>query len=205
VGRDPLAARRTRIHPEPVAARDRHFGSHHFACAMESKLTQISFHRVRDAHPMPARPRAMRVRVVGSGALSVCPLNVKAALNGPWWVTSVPILSQSGASAPGPSVRIQLCRSGVNGVPGGTIGLGADSHRKSPALPRLTSGRKNRSHPHSSGSIPHGGVSSRVATLPSTSVAVADTTVQGEPKHENGVLNGGTPPVPLLLGLRIMR
>ena len=34
-------------------------------------------------------------------------------------------------------VRIRLCRSGVNSVPGGTIGLGAESQRKSaPSAPR---------------------------------------------------------------------
>src|SRR5439155_7293383 len=36
-------------------------------------------------------------------------------------VMSVPMRSQSGASA---SLRIQLCRSGANGMPGATIGLG---------------------------------------------------------------------------------
>jgi len=44
---------------------------------------------------------------------------------------SVPIRSQSGAKA---SFLIQLWRSGVNGVPGATIGLGADNQKNSPSL-----------------------------------------------------------------------
>src|SRR6202023_784523 len=79
---------------------------------------------------MPARPKPRRRSVEGAGTV---PVNENAALNGPWLVTSVPIRSQSGASVPGPSFRIQLCRSGANGVPGDTIGFGADSQRKLPA------------------------------------------------------------------------
>ena len=48
------------------------------------------------------------------------------------------ILSQSGAKS---SLRIQLCRSGTKGVPGATIGFGAESQRKSPLF-SPTSGRK---------------------------------------------------------------
>ena len=46
---------------------------------------------------------------------------------------SVPTRSQSGSSA---ASRVQLCRSvkaDGNGVPGATIGFGADSHKKSPS------------------------------------------------------------------------
>jgi len=79
-------------------------------------------------------------QVEGSG--TVVPVKVNAALNGPWLVMSVPMRDQSGASAPGPSLRIQLCRSVANGVPGAMIGFGAESQRKLPALPKSTSGRK---------------------------------------------------------------
>ncbi len=66
------------------------------------------------------------------------PVKENEALNGPSWVMSVPMRSQSGARL---SFRIQVCKSGEKGVPGGTIGLGAESHRKSP-LVNCTSGRK---------------------------------------------------------------
>ena len=85
-----------------------------------------------------ARPIPSSKRLEGSGT---SPLSENAALNGPSWVMSVPIRSQSGERSP---FRIQLCRSvkpGGNGVPGGTIGLGADSQRKFP-LDNMTSGRK---------------------------------------------------------------
>ena len=75
----------------------------------------------------------------GSG--TVVPVNEKAALNGPVCVMSVPTRSQSGARA---ELRIQVCKSVLpagKGVPGGTIGLGADSHRKFPS-DSCTSGRK---------------------------------------------------------------
>jgi hypothetical protein len=68
------------------------------------------------------------------------PVNEKAALNGPWPVTSVPMRSQSGASDPVPSLRMQLCRSGKNGVPGATIGFEAESQRKFPAFPEIDLG-----------------------------------------------------------------
>ena len=54
------------------------------------------------------------------GAVPAVPLSEKVALNGPCWVISVPIRDQSGASALGPSLRVQLCRSiagFANGVP----------------------------------------------------------------------------------------
>ena len=79
------------------------------------------------------------------------PVNENAALNGPWWVTSVPIRSQSAASVPGPSFRIQLCRSAANGVPGDTIGFGAESQRKSPALPWVD--LSSRVRPRTGGTI----------------------------------------------------
>src|SRR6266571_8495427 len=66
---------------------------------------------------------------IPSASASVSPESENAALNGPWAVMSVPMRSQSGAKA---SLRIQLCRSGMNGVPGATIGLGAESHRRRP-------------------------------------------------------------------------
>jgi hypothetical protein len=56
--------------------------------------------------------------VDGSG--TVWPDMENAALNGPWWVTSVPMRSQSGARVPAPSLRVQLCRSAAKGVPGAT-------------------------------------------------------------------------------------
>ena len=55
------------------------------------------------------------------------PSSVKEALNvgaGLPPTMSVPMRSQSGASV---AFRIQLWRSGKNGVPGGTIGFGAES------------------------------------------------------------------------------
>ena len=60
------------------------------------------------------------------------PLNVGAGVPP---MMSVPMRSQSGAS-PG-SLRIQLCRSGVNGVPGATIGFAAESQRKCAAAGAL--------------------------------------------------------------------
>src|SRR5262245_21234110 len=42
---------------------------------------------------------------------------------------SVPTRSQSGLRL---ALRIQVCRSPENGVPGASIGLGADSHKKCP-------------------------------------------------------------------------
>src|SRR6266481_1010468 len=55
---------------------------------------------------------------------------------------SVPMRSQSGTRL---ALRIQLCRSVANGVPGATIGLGAESHRKLLPLLNPTSGRKKYS------------------------------------------------------------
>src|SRR5881396_3155362 len=51
---------------------------------------------------------------------------------------SVPIRNQSGFKS---ELRIQACRSPMNGVPGATIGFGADKYRKSPPA-TWTSGRK---------------------------------------------------------------
>src|SRR6476660_4492187 len=68
--------------------------------------------------------------VPGSGTL--LPLRENVALKGPWWVMSVPMRNQSGSRN---SSRVQLCRSVEprgKGVPGGTIGLGADSQKKFP-------------------------------------------------------------------------
>ena len=81
---------------------------------------------------------SIMAQVEGSG--TTVPLSEKAALKvgagppvggGP--TMSVPTRSQSGAM-PGSS-RVQLCKSvkpGGNGVPGATMGFGAESQRKSP-------------------------------------------------------------------------
>lgn len=58
------------------------------------------------------------------------PLREKLALNVVPPTMSAPIRSQSGSRF---ALRIQLCRSGENGVPGATMGLGAESQRKLPA------------------------------------------------------------------------
>ena len=55
------------------------------------------------------------------------PTSENAALNVPLPTMSVPTRSQSGSRA---AFRIHSCRSGENGVPGATIGRGADSQRK---------------------------------------------------------------------------
>src|SRR5262249_28434565 len=55
------------------------------------------------------------------------PLREKLALNVVPPTMSAPIRSQSGSRF---ALRIQLCRSGINGVPGNTMGLGAESQRK---------------------------------------------------------------------------
>jgi len=84
---------------------------------------------VRPASPTSPEPR--RSAVPGSGT-EASPLSENAALNvggGVPPTMSVPTRSQSGSRA---ASRVHACRSGVNGVPGGTIGFGADSHRKSP-------------------------------------------------------------------------
>src|SRR5436189_1600503 len=73
-----------------------------------------------------------------SPSASVSPESEKEALKAPAPTMSAPMRSQSGARS---SFRIQDCRSGKNGVPGARMGLGADSHRKSPLL-NDTSGRK---------------------------------------------------------------
>src|SRR5262249_19698104 len=68
--------------------------------------------------------------------VNVWPLREKAALKVGGVVPptmSVPIRSQSGSRL---ASRVQLCRSGVKGVPGATIGLGADSQKKLPVLSR---------------------------------------------------------------------
>ena len=62
---------------------------------------------------------------------------LKAAV--PWLVMiSVPIRNQSGAKF---TLRIQACKSGLNGVPGATIGFGAARYKKSPPV-TWASGRK---------------------------------------------------------------
>src|SRR5260221_165276 len=71
-----------------------------------------------------------------SPSASVSPESEKDALKAPAPTMSAPMRSQSGARL---SFRIQLCRSPTNS--GGAVGLGADSHRKSPLL-NNTSGRK---------------------------------------------------------------
>ena len=69
-------------------------------------------------------------------------LNVGAVVAGGMMpMMSVPIRSQSGFRF---ALRIHACKSVTpagNGVPGGTIGLGAERYRKSPPFTR-TSGRK---------------------------------------------------------------
>src|SRR5881296_679834 len=55
-------------------------------------------------------------------------LNVRAGVPS---MMSVPIRSQSGAKS---ELRIQACKSPKNGVPGGTIGFGADRDRKLPPV-----------------------------------------------------------------------
>src|SRR5262245_14545162 len=52
---------------------------------------------------------------------------------------SVPMRSQSGSRL---ASRVQLCRSGAKGVPGATIGLGADSQKKVPVLSRTWGTKK---------------------------------------------------------------
>jgi hypothetical protein len=71
---------------------------------------------------------------VGSGTVVtvVVPVSENVALNGPSCVTSVPTRDQSGARSPRkPFERIQVSRSSAKGVEGATIGMGAESHRKS--------------------------------------------------------------------------
>src|SRR5262249_5562773 len=78
------------------------------------------------------------LRLVIFGA-TVWPDREKLALKVVPPMMSVPMRSQSGAK-PG-SNRIQLCRSVApagNGVPGGAIGLGAESHRKLAAAGALS-------------------------------------------------------------------
>ena len=74
-------------------------------------------------------------RVAGSGIASPVRENVALKVgNGVPPTMSCPTLSQSGSRA---ASRVQLCKSvnpAGNGVPGAAIGLGADSHRKSPLL-----------------------------------------------------------------------
>ena len=53
-------------------------------------------------------------------------LNVRTGLSA---MMSVPMRSQSGVKS---VLRIQDCKSPANGVPGATIGFGADRNRKSP-------------------------------------------------------------------------
>src|SRR6266851_10330314 len=75
----------------------------------------------------PARPRARRVRLAGAGiavpARENAPLNVGGVVPP---TMSVPTRSQSGSRF---ASRVQACRSGANGVPGGTIGLLPDSQK----------------------------------------------------------------------------
>src|SRR5262245_60392548 len=88
----------------------------------------------------------LRLAICGVNAgVTVSPVNEKAPLKvggGAPPTMSVPMRSQSGAS--GGSSRIQLCRAvepGGKGVPGGTIGLGAESQRNCP-VERSTWGTK---------------------------------------------------------------
>src|SRR5262249_32586530 len=78
---------------------------------------------------------------VGAGA-RVSPISENVMLNvttGVPAMMSVPMRNQSGAKS---ELRIQACKSPVNGVPGATIGFGADRYRKS-APATSTWGRKN--------------------------------------------------------------
>ena len=70
----------------------------------------------------------------GSGTADRSPARVNVSLKVPTPTMSVPTRSQSGSRF---SFRIQLCRSvnpAGNGVPGGTMGRGADSQKKSPLV-----------------------------------------------------------------------
>src|ERR1041384_1472768 len=63
---------------------------------------------------------------------TVSPVKEKVILNvctGLPSTISVPIRSQSGFKL---ELRIQACKSGANGVPGATIGFGAERYRKFP-------------------------------------------------------------------------
>src|SRR4051794_5765972 len=75
-----------------------------------------------------ASPRSPAVFAPPSGTV---PVREKEALNVPAPMISVPTRSQSGSRS---LLRIQVWRSGKNGVPGATIGLGADNQRKSPVV-----------------------------------------------------------------------
>ena len=67
---------------------------------------------------------------VGVGVATITPDSENAPLKAPEPTISVPTRSQSGSRF---ALRIQACRSGVNGVPD-TIGRGADSQKKLPVL-----------------------------------------------------------------------
>jgi hypothetical protein len=90
----------------------------------------------RQAPTTPSKPVPSKTKLEGS--VTVSPVKLNAALDGPWWVMSVPIRSQSGANS---ELRVQVCKSGLNGIPGGRIGLAAESQRKFPSV-SPTSGRK---------------------------------------------------------------
>src|SRR5690348_1599680 len=96
------------------------------------KMQISAFSSVQADHPARlVTPEARSRRVEGSGMVS--PLSEKAALNvgaGVPPTMSVPIRSQSGSKL---EFRIQLCKSGVNGVPV-VIGFGADNQRNSPPV-----------------------------------------------------------------------
>src|SRR5262249_27681666 len=80
--------------------------------------------RSRKAVPVTETP-ANSARGPGSG--TAVPFRVKAPLKVVPPTISVPMRSQSGSRS---ALRIQLCRSGRNGVPGATIGLDPDSQKK---------------------------------------------------------------------------
>src|SRR5262245_48931211 len=111
--------------------RQAHSSSHH---SISGRDVQAIFFRRRH-HPRSPPPAKIRpgspAPTMGPGTAT--PVSEKLALNGPWWVTSVPIRSQSGFKS---SYRIQLSRS-----PGKSGGPAAHSHKKFPD-DNAASGRK---------------------------------------------------------------
>src|SRR5262249_40104551 len=85
--------------------------------------------RSRAAMSNPTQPRS--IKLDGSGTVTPSSENVMLKVGGLVPPTmSVPTRIQSGSRN---SSRVQACKSGTNGVPRGTIGLGADSQSKSTA------------------------------------------------------------------------
>jgi len=68
-------------------------------CLLVQANDTLRFDR-RNTKPRPTKPISIITHVAGSGTM--LPVNENEALNGPWWVMSVPMRDQSGASAPAP-------------------------------------------------------------------------------------------------------